>query len=74
MLKIARAQLILSVALTIGMMSLTLSPGAAAVRIEGHVQAGGGPLANSVVTLWAASTGEPRQLGQARKIVMADLN
>jgi hypothetical protein len=66
MLKIARAQLILSVALTIGMMSLTLSPGAAAVRIEGHVQAGGGPLANSVVTLWAASTGEPRQLGQAR--------
>src|SRR5262249_51043677 len=38
----------------------------AAVRIEGQVQAGGGPLANSTVTLWAASAGEPRQLAQAR--------
>src|SRR5215475_9155401 len=37
----------------------------AAIRIEGQVQAGGGPLANSTVTLWAASAGEPRQLAQA---------
>jgi hypothetical protein len=36
------------------------------VRIEGQVQAGGGPLATSTVTLWAASAGEPRQLAQAR--------
>src|SRR5262249_35003322 len=36
------------------------------VRIEGHVQAGGGPLANSTVTLWSASAGEPRQLSQAQ--------
>jgi len=36
------------------------------VRIEGQVQASGGPLANSTVTLWAASAGEPRQLAQAR--------
>jgi len=36
------------------------------VRIEGQVQAGGGALANSTVTLWAASAGEPRQLAQAR--------
>jgi hypothetical protein len=36
------------------------------VRVEGQVQAGGGPLANSTVTLWAASAGEPRQLAQAR--------
>src|SRR5215467_7749984 len=36
------------------------------LRIEGQVQAGGGPLANSTVTLWAASAGEPRQLAQAR--------
>src|SRR5262249_35846878 len=36
------------------------------VLIEGQVQAGGGPLANSTVTLWAASAGEPRQLAQAR--------
>src|SRR5262249_19255022 len=36
------------------------------VRIEGQVQAGGGPLANSTVTPWAASAGEPRQIAQAR--------
>ena len=36
------------------------------VRIEGQVQAGGVPLANSTVTLWAASADEPRQLAQAR--------
>ena len=36
------------------------------VRIEGQVQAGGGPLANSAVTLWAASAGEPKPLAQAR--------
>jgi hypothetical protein len=38
----------------------------AAVRIEGKVQAGGGPVANSTVTLWADSAGEPTQLAQAR--------
>src|SRR5262245_6000310 len=36
------------------------------VRVEGQVQAGGGALANSTVTLWAASAGEPRQVAQAR--------
>lgn len=36
------------------------------VSIEGQVQAGGGPLANSTVTLWAASAAEPRQIAQAR--------
>jgi hypothetical protein len=40
-------------------------PVAAAVRIEGQVQAGGGPVARSMVTLWSASAGEPRQLTQA---------
>jgi len=38
----------------------------AAVRIEGQTQAGGGPIANSMVTLWAGSSGEPKQLVQAR--------
>ena len=38
----------------------------AAVRIDGQVQAGGGPVANSTVTLWAGSVGEPKQLAQAR--------
>src|SRR5262249_21298785 len=36
------------------------------VRIEGQVQAGVGPLANSTVTLWAAGAGQPRQLAPAR--------
>src|SRR5262249_9305655 len=36
------------------------------VPVEGQVQAGGGPLASSTVTLWAASAAEPRQLAQAR--------
>src|SRR5271165_2368287 len=38
----------------------------AAVRIEGQVQAGGGPVANSTVALWVASEGEPKQLAQAK--------
>jgi hypothetical protein len=38
---------------------------AAAVRVAGRVQAGGGPFANSTITLWAASAGEPTQLAQA---------
>jgi len=42
------------------------TPAAAAVRIEGQVQAGGGPVANSTVTLWGASAAQPRRLAQAR--------
>src|SRR5271157_2531295 len=38
----------------------------AAVRIDGQVQAGGGPVANSTVTLWAASAGDPKQLAQVK--------
>jgi hypothetical protein len=52
--------------LTVGMLGCAACPAAAAVRIEGQVQAGGGPVANSTVTLWAASAGEPKQLAQAR--------
>jgi hypothetical protein len=37
----------------------------AAVRIEGQVQAGGGPVAHSAVTLWAASASAPQRLAQA---------
>ena len=42
------------------------SPAAAAVHIDGQVQSGGGAVANSTVTLWAGSAGEPRQLAQAK--------
>jgi hypothetical protein len=52
--------------LTLGILGYACVPATAAVRVEGQVQAGGGPLANSTVTLWSASAGEPRQLAQAR--------
>jgi hypothetical protein len=64
MLKIDKPQLMICVGLIVGLLSFTSSPIAAALRIEGQVQAGGGPLANSTVTLWAASTADPRQLAQ----------
>src|SRR5262245_55963942 len=44
----------------------TCSAATATVRIEGQAQAGGGPLANSTVTLWAGSSDEPRQLAQTK--------
>jgi hypothetical protein len=50
----------------IGLAGLTTIPAEAAFRIEGQVQAGGGGVANSVVTLWSASAGEPRQLAQTK--------
>src|SRR6476646_11146832 len=65
MFKMDRAH-IAAMLLTCGLLGWTCIPAGAAVRIEGQVQAGGGPLANSTVTLWAASAGDPRQLAQAR--------
>ena len=44
----------------------TCGPAAAAVHIQGQVQAGGGAVANSTVTLWAASSGDPKQLAQTQ--------
>src|SRR5215475_7291873 len=38
----------------------------AAVSLNGQVLSGGGAVANSTVTLWAAIAGAPAQLGQAR--------
>jgi hypothetical protein len=55
---------ILAILMRVGLVSFTSGPVAAAVHIEGQVQAGGGLLANSTVTLWAASTADPRQLAQ----------
>jgi hypothetical protein len=52
--------------LSIGMLGYACGATAAAVRIEGQVQAGGGPLASSTVTLWGASSGAPKQLAQNR--------
>ncbi len=41
---------------------LTPVPGS----VVGLVLGGGAPIANSTVTLWAASTGEPKQMGQTQ--------
>src|SRR5215510_2934211 len=65
MFKIDRAQMA-TMLLAVGVLGCACVAATAAVRIEGPVQAGGGPLANSTVTLWGASAGEPRQLAQAR--------
>src|SRR5262250_66481 len=65
MFTIDKAQIVTAL-LTLGILGYACVPATAAVRIEGQVQAGGGPIANSTVTLWGASAGEPRQLAQAR--------
>jgi hypothetical protein len=65
MLNIHKAQL-LAMLMIGGSLGLISGPAAAAVRVAGQVQAGGGPVANSTVTLWAASPGEPRQLAQVK--------
>ena len=43
-----------------------LAPAYSADNINGQVLGGGAPIANSMVTLWAASAGAPKQLAQAR--------
>src|SRR5262245_58963058 len=55
-------QMLSTMLLTVGV----FGPAAAAVRVEGQVQSGGGPVANSNVTLWGASSGTPKQLAQTR--------
>jgi hypothetical protein len=42
---------IMAMLLTVGLFGWACSPAAAAVRIEGQVQAGGDPVAQSTVTL-----------------------
>jgi hypothetical protein len=65
MIEIGKASIAAALA-TCGLFGWACNPAAADVRIEGQVQAGGAPLANSTVTLWAASAGEPRQLAQVK--------
>lgn len=65
MVKIAEANTA-AMLLTGGFLCCVCSPALAAVNIQGQVQVGGSPLASSTVTLWAATTGEPRQLAQIK--------
>jgi hypothetical protein len=64
MLNSTKAHL-LSTVLIMGALSFASVPAAAAVNIEGQVQAGGGPVAHSTVTLWVASMSAPKQFAQA---------
>jgi hypothetical protein len=65
MLKNGKAHPIASL-VVLGLLSAACGPAAAAMRIEGQVQAGGGAVAGSTVTLWAATASAPAQLAQAR--------
>jgi hypothetical protein len=68
-MKVESAKLPVRVALAaglLGMFGLAIVPAEAAVHIEGQVEAGGGSVANSTVTLWAGGAGEPKQLAQTK--------
>ena len=65
MIEICKANIAVALA-TCGLLGWACNPAAAAVHIEGQVQAGGGPLANSTVTLWEANAGDPKQLAQTQ--------
>jgi hypothetical protein len=60
----AAARLV-TILMAMGLLGATAGPAAAAVRIEGRVQAGGGAVARSNVSLWAASADAPARLAQA---------
>jgi len=60
-------QLAQTTLLTAGLIGYAaFSTAAAADTLKGQVLGGGQPIANSTVTLWAASAGAPPQLGRAR--------
>jgi hypothetical protein len=65
MLEKGKAQVI-ALLMAVGWLGWACSTAAAAVRIEGQVQVGGAPVANSTVTLWAGSANAPRRLAQAQ--------
>src|SRR5208282_2813013 len=66
MLKIEKAHIAVAMLLAGGLLGWTCSPAAAQVRIEGQVQAGGGPIAKATVTLWAAGPGAPQKLAETQ--------
>src|SRR4051812_47943585 len=52
--------------MVVGLLGWAPSTATAATRIDGQVQVGGGPVAKSMVTLWAASAGAPARLAQTQ--------
>ena len=65
MFRISKAS-IAAILLTAGWLGYVCGPATAAVRIDGQVLIGGRPLASSIVSLWAASAGAPKQLAQTK--------
>src|SRR5215831_159192 len=65
-LAVIASALVLTVGLAAILFVSTCDPAAAAIRIEGQVQGGGGPIANSTVTLWSAGANAPSQLAQVQ--------
>ena len=65
MREVAKAS-IFNTLLTVGLLGCACGTAAAAETLKGRVLGGGQPIANSMVTLWAAGAGAPTQLGQAR--------
>ena len=57
---------IVAALMAVALLGWVSGPAAAALRIEGQVQAGGGAVAGSTVSLWAASAGAPARLAQAQ--------
>jgi hypothetical protein len=57
---------IAAIMLATGFVGSISVPTYAAVSLAGRVQAGGGPVSGSTVTLWAASAAEPKQLAETR--------
>ena len=55
---------IVAALMTVALLGWASGPAAAAVRIEGRVLAGGGGVAGSAVTLWAASADAPARLAE----------
>ena len=64
MCKIRKTKLA-SILFSAGLIGLVARP-AAAETLDGHILAGGQPVANSTVTLWMAGSGAPQQVAQAR--------
>ncbi len=57
---------IVTLLIVAALLGCVASAAEAAVHVEGQVQAGGGPVAGSTVTLWAASAASPAQLAQVQ--------
>ena len=61
----ARVRLLVGALAALGVIT-SVSPSISAMRLQGQVQAGGAPVANSIVTLWSAGQGQPEQIAQTR--------